>query len=123
MCRWAYEQIAEALCKLYKDPEGRVGQHLLFGSPRAGCPGLLADALLDLAQGLAGARMDIRLVNTGSAGLASSSAHNRLCLIWQPKQCACMPALIALQELGGGPGSLNCLAIVALKEYSSAVFI
>lgn len=59
-CRWAYEQVAEALCKLYKDPEGRVGQHLLYGSPRAGCPGLLADALLDLAQGLAEAHMDIR---------------------------------------------------------------
>jgi hypothetical protein len=52
--------VAEALSKLYKDPEGRVGQHLLYGSPRAGCPGLLADALLDLAQGLAEAHMDIR---------------------------------------------------------------
>ena len=59
-CRWAYEQVAEALCKLYKDPEGRVGQHLLYGSSRAGCPGLLADALLDLAQGLAEAHLDIR---------------------------------------------------------------
>lgn len=59
-CRWAYEQVAEALSKLYKDPEGRVGQHLLYGSPRAGCPGLLADALLDLAQGLAEAHIDIR---------------------------------------------------------------
>ena len=58
--RWAYEQVADALCKLYKDPEGRVGQHLLYGAPRAGCPGLLADALLDLAKGLAHAHTDIR---------------------------------------------------------------
>ena len=58
--RWAYEQVAEALCKLYKTPEGRVGQHLLYGSPRAGCPGALADALLALAQGLVLAHTDIR---------------------------------------------------------------
>ena len=60
VCRWAYEQVAEALCKLYKDPHGRVGQHLHHGSPRAGCPGALADALLALAQGLASAHTDIR---------------------------------------------------------------
>lgn len=58
--RWAYEQVAEALCKLYRDPAGPVGQHLLYGSSKAGCPGLLADALLDLAQGLAEAHVDIR---------------------------------------------------------------
>lgn len=60
VCRWAYEQVAEALCRLYKDPNGRVGQHLRHGSPRAGCPGALADALLALAQGLANAHADVR---------------------------------------------------------------
>lgn len=48
------------LCKLYKGVQGRVGQHLLHGSPRAGCPGALADALLALAQGLTAAHTDIR---------------------------------------------------------------
>lgn len=60
VCRWAYEQVAEALCRLYKDPNGRVGQHLRHGSLRAGCPGALADALLALAQGLANAHTDVR---------------------------------------------------------------
>ena len=59
-CRWAYEQVAEALCRLYKDVNGRVGQHLLYSSARPGCPGALADALLALAQGLSTAKPAMR---------------------------------------------------------------
>ena len=52
--------MAEALCRLYKDVNGRVGQHLLYGSPRPGCPGALADALQALAQGLSSAKPAMR---------------------------------------------------------------
>ena len=59
-CRWAYEQVVEALCRLYKDVTGPVAQHLLYGSARPGCPGALADALLALAVGLSTATPGMR---------------------------------------------------------------
>ncbi|KAL3141037.1 hypothetical protein ABBQ32_005551 [Trebouxia sp. C0010 RCD-2024] len=97
--RWAYEQVADALCKLYKGVQGRVGQHLLHGSPRAGCPGALADALLALAQGLKAAHTDIRQdLQMRLLGLFVDFALNPL----EGKQVwdlgALLPAIAALSQ-------------------------
>ena len=58
--RWAHEQVVEALIKVYRSPQGRLAQGLMFSNKGAPCPGVLAQALLQLAEGLHHNCLDLR---------------------------------------------------------------
>ena len=106
--------MADALCKLYKDPEGRVGQHLLYGAPRAGCPGLLADALLDLAKGLGHAHSDIRQ----AAAVAVQSWLQPDFIDYKEHSCFACNKWVCLQAFearGLSASTKFCLCLVSTK--------